>query len=103
MLVHRLRLELVISPRYTPERMVKVRRPYEESLRATLDQIAQAEALLIANQAAFVANMNRFEDEIRRTRQQDLERFQRIESILLGLLEVLPEALRERIGFPKKK
>jgi hypothetical protein len=83
--------------------MVKVRRPYEESLRATLDQIAQAEALLIANQAAFVANMNRFEDEIRRTRQQDLERFQRIESILLGLLEVLPEALRERIGFPKKK
>ena len=56
------------------------------------NQLEQAMTLLIANQARFVDSWSRIE-----------ERMNRIEHLLLRLLEVLPEALREKIGIKKQK
>jgi hypothetical protein len=75
--------------------MVKVRKGVEDALQSALVQLAQAEATLVANQAAFVAQLSQ-------TKHESDERFQRIESILLRLLEVIPDALREKIGLQKK-
>lgn len=81
----------------------------EDPLRAALAQLAQAEATLVANQAAFVAQQSVFSREVAEARKETealrrdmTERFQHIEAILLRLLEVLPDALREKIGIQKK-
>jgi len=86
-----------------------VRAPRTDGLRAALLQLAQAEATLVANQAAFVAQMSQTNREIaearketQELRRESTERFQHIESILLRLVEVLPEAVRERIGIQTK-
>lgn len=75
--------------------MAKVHKLAPDPLRTALAQLAQAEATLVANQAAFVAQMDRMSREVG-------ERFQHIESILLRLVEVLPEVVPERIGLQKK-
>jgi hypothetical protein len=82
--------------------MVKVRKPRTDGLRAALLQLAQAEATLVANQAAFVAQISQTSRETAELRRESAERIQHIESILLQLIEVLPEAVRERIGIQKK-
>ena len=73
----------------------RVRKPSPDALRTALAQLAQAEATLVANQAAFVAQLGQ-------TRRESEERFQHIETMLLRLLEVIPDALREKIGIGKK-
>ena len=89
--------------------MVKVRRTPSDGIRAAFEQLAVAQATLVANQAALVAQMSETSREIAEARKESAalrreatERFQHIESILLHLVEVLPEALRERIGIRKK-
>jgi hypothetical protein len=89
--------------------MVKVKKAPSDGLRAALAQLAQAEAVLVANQAAFVAQQGEFTREIalarkdtEALRRESAERFQHIESLLLRLLEVIPDALREKIGLQKK-
>jgi len=89
--------------------MVKVRKGPSDGLRAALVQLAQAEAVLVANQAAFVAQQSEFTREIAEARKdtealrrESTERFQHIETLLLRLLEVIPDALREKIGIQKK-
>jgi hypothetical protein len=75
--------------------MVKLRKAQADPLQAALVQLAQAEATLVANQAAFVAQLGQ-------TRRESEERFQHIETMLVRLLEVIPDALREKIGIQKK-
>jgi hypothetical protein len=82
--------------------MVKVRKAPEDALRAALTQLAQAEATLVANQATFVARISETTERYQHIESLTTERYQHIESLLLRLLEVLPDALRERIGIPKK-
>ena len=89
--------------------MVKVRKAPSSGLRTAFAQLAQAQATLVANQAALVAQMSETSREIAEAQKETLalrrestERFQHIESILLHLVEVLPEAVRERIGIQKK-
>ncbi|HTU89889.1 MAG TPA: hypothetical protein VMF69_07325 [Gemmataceae bacterium] len=72
-------------------------------------RLEEAMALLIQNQASFVAQMaetNRQIAEIQRqiaeTDRINAERFRRIEAILLEhtrILQALPEAVRDKIGF----
>jgi hypothetical protein len=82
--------------------MVKVRKAEADPLRAALVQLALAEATLVANQAAFVAQQGEVSREIAQVRKETQERFQHIEAMLLRLLEVIPDALREKIGIQKK-
>jgi len=72
-----------------------LRKAQADPLQAALVQLAQAEATLVANQAAFVAQLGQ-------TRRESEERFQHIETMLVRLLEVIPDALREKIGIQKK-
>ena len=70
-------------------------------------------ALLIRNQAAFVEQMARSDRELIELKRQSEktsarieQRFSRIEAILLqhtSILEQLPEAIRQKIGFKSAK
>lgn len=82
--------------------MVKVPKPRTDGLRAAFEQLTLAQATLVANQAALVAQVAESRKETAELRREATERFQHIESILLRLLEVLPDALREKIGIQKK-
>ena len=82
--------------------MVKMRKPRTDGIRAAFEQLALAQATLVANQAALVAQVADSRKESAELRREAAERFQHIESLLLSLVEVLPEALRERIGIRKK-
>ncbi len=66
------------------------------------DRLEEAMALLINNQAAFVAQL-RENDRLRaELKRESDERFARIEALLLEhnrILTALPDAIREKIGF----
>jgi hypothetical protein len=72
-------------------------------------RLEEALATLIQNQAAFVAQLHQRDREMAELQRVNSERFARIESILLEhsrilaehtrILERLPEAVREKIGF----
>jgi hypothetical protein len=66
------------------------------------DRLDEAMALLINNQAAFVAQL-RENDRLRaELKRESDERFARIESLLLEhnrILTALPDAIRDKIGF----
>lgn len=71
--------------------------------------LVQAEANLVANQSTFVANQAAFQANLTAQNAQNTERFARIEvelsdirAILLRhaeILQSLPEAIRQKIGF----
>jgi hypothetical protein len=78
--------------------------------------LEEALALLIQNQASFLARATEMDRRFAETDRQNAERFARIEKILLEhsqilanhsrilqehtrLLEALPEAIRDKIGF----
>lgn len=72
--------------------------------------LSQAMVLLIRNQAAFIAQLSETNREAAQVRKEMMdisrrtdERCARIESILLRLVEVLPEAVRDRIGIMPEK
>ncbi len=67
--------------------------------RSTDGDLGRAMALLINNQAAFVAQMREMDRQREELRKELVERVARIEAILLRLVEVLPEAVRDRIGI----
>ena len=64
--------------------------------------LVQARAVLVQNQAALVAQVRQKEAESREIQRENRERFARIEALLLEhnrMLEALPEAVRQKIGF----
>jgi hypothetical protein len=73
------------------------------------DRLEEAIAILIQNQAAFVAQMRETEKRMAETDREiadaeriNSERFARIEAILLDhsrILQALPDAIRDKIGF----
>ena len=84
--------------------------PRNGGLRASFERLADAQATLVGNQATLVAQMSETERQIAEARKETLdlrrestERFVRIETILLHLVDVLPEAVRERIGLKNDK
>jgi hypothetical protein len=72
-------------------------------------RLEEAMALLINNQAAFVAQLRETDKQMTEIEQENRERFvrieerfARIETLLLQhncMLEALPDALRKKIGF----
>jgi hypothetical protein len=66
------------------------------------DRLDEAMALLIQNQAAFVAQMRENDMRVAEIERESKERFARIEALLIEhnrILERLPDTLREKIGF----
>jgi hypothetical protein len=64
--------------------------------------LVQAHASLAQNQAAFLARISAIDARMAETNRINSERFARIEAILMDLVrmvEMLPEAVRDRIGF----
>jgi hypothetical protein len=62
----------------------------------------QTTAIFVQSQAAFVAQMGEMREREDRRWAETLERFARIEAILLEhsrILKALPDAVREKIGF----
>ncbi len=87
------------------ERLKQSQLEMEESSRA----LQRAQAHLVEIQAAFLQQQTIFQAEWAKGRREDAERFARIEKILLDhsrilaehtrILEALPEAVRQKIGF----
>ena len=79
------------------------------SLHEAFQHLAEAQARLVVahatlaeNQASFLRELREIERERRGFERTSEERFQRIEQILqlhTRLLEALPEAIREKMGF----
>lgn len=72
--------------------------------RASSTRLAEAVALLIQNQAAFLGRVSEMDRRLIELSTQMTDRFARIESILVQqgkVLEALPEAIRLKIGFGK--
>ena len=62
----------------------------------------QAHASLAQNQAAFLSRISEIDARMAETNRVNSERFARIETILIDLMsmmERLPEAVRDKIGF----
>jgi len=80
-----------------------------DRLEEAMSLLIQSQAALMQNQTAssqqqtaFLARLADQEKELTELRRQTDERFGRIETILLELMrmmEALPEAIREKIGF----
>jgi hypothetical protein len=68
-------------------------------LRDALVWLIESQARLVEAQAARDREMAARDKEVSELRKQSDERFARIEAILLRLVEVLPEAVRDRIGL----
>ena len=65
-------------------------------------RLEEAMATLLQNQAAFLARASAMDQRLSELERINAERFARIEAILLRheqLLQALPEAIREIIGF----
>ena len=77
----------------------------EEAMRT----LAETQAAMLQTQAAFVQNQAAFQAQLAQMERNNSERFARIEVILfdhsrtlaelIRILQALPEAVRERIGF----
>jgi len=70
-----------------------------DELREALSSLVRSEALLVESQAIRDREVSALRREMADFRRSTEERFSRIEAILLRLVEVLPEAVRERIGI----
>ena len=89
--------------------MARARNQTNGKLDEALATLVQSQATLVQNQAAFVAQMADFERESAEIKREsadlkrlNAERFARIEAILLEhsrILQALPDAIREKIGF----
>jgi len=65
-------------------------------------RLEEALATLIQNQAAFVTRMSEIDARVADMDRLNAERFARIEALLLEhnrILQALPDAIREKIGF----
>jgi len=81
--------------------------------RTNSDRLEEAMVLLIQNQATFLSRLSETDKELADLRREDDERFARVEeelgtikTILLRqeqILQGLPEAIREKIGFKSQK
>jgi hypothetical protein len=81
----------------------------QEALQQAQTALTQAQATLVLNQANFVAQMAEIDARMAETNRINAERFARIEALLLEntrilqdhnrILQALPDAIREKIGF----
>jgi hypothetical protein len=65
-------------------------------------RLEEAIAILIQNQASFLARIAEMDRRFTETEQLNSVRFARIEALLLEhtrILQALPDAIREKIGF----
>lgn len=65
-------------------------------------RLEEALATLIQNQASFLARMSEIDARVAEMDRINSERFARIEALLIEhnrILEALPDAIREKIGF----
>jgi hypothetical protein len=65
-------------------------------------RLEEAIAILLQNQASFLARMSDIDARVSETDRINSERFARIEALLLEhnrILEALPDAIRDKIGF----
>jgi hypothetical protein len=72
------------------------------SLAQAQASLVQANASLAQNQAAFLARISEIDARMAETNRINSDRFARIEAILMDLvrmMERLPEAVRDKIGF----
>jgi len=73
-------------------------------LEAALTTLIQNQAMLNQNQIMFNQQLAQTNAEIRDLRKEGEERFARIEQLLINhelMLQELPEAIRQKIGFQK--
>jgi hypothetical protein len=71
-------------------------------LEEAMSTLLQNQAALVQNQAAFLARASATDQRLSELERINAERFSRIEALLLRheqLLQALPEAIREKIGF----
>jgi hypothetical protein len=69
---------------------------------ATNGRLEEALATLIQNQASFLARMSEIDSRVAEMDRINLERFARIEALLIEhnrILQALPDAIRDKIGF----
>jgi hypothetical protein len=65
-------------------------------------RLEEALAILIQNQASFLARMSDIDARVAEMDRINAERFARIEALLLEhnrILQALPDAIRDKIGF----
>jgi hypothetical protein len=65
-------------------------------------RLEEAIAILLQNQASFLARMSDIDARVSETDRINSERFARIEALLLEhnrILQALPDAIRDKIGF----
>ena len=77
-----------------------------DRLEEAMAQLVQAQATLVQNQAQFVQNQTALLQRLTNLEEENKQRFARIEAILLRheqILQGLPEAIRDKIGFKPTK
>jgi hypothetical protein len=82
--------------------MVRGKGTTDGRLEDALTSLIQAHASLAQNQAAFLTRISEIDARMAETDRVNSERFARIEAILMnlmGMIERLPEAVRDKIGF----
>jgi hypothetical protein len=70
------------------------------------DRLEEAMTLLIQNQATFLTRLSETDKELALLRKQTDERFARIENVLSQLIQLvqgLPDAVKDKIGFRPKQ
>ncbi len=71
-------------------------------LEEAMATLLQNQASLLQNQASFLARMSEIDQRMSEMDRINTERFARIEAILIEhsqILQALPDAIREKIGF----
>ena len=84
------------------ELMVRRKDTGNGRLEDALASLLQAHASLAQNQAAFLSRISEIDARMAETNRLNSERFSHIEAILMDLMrmmEGLPEAVRDKIGF----
>ena len=82
--------------------MVRRKAAADGRLEEALTSMLQAHASLAQNQAAFLSRISEIDARVAETDRVNSQRFDRIEAILMDLMrmmESLPEAVRDKIGF----
>jgi hypothetical protein len=82
--------------------MAKAKPTRNGRLEEAMATLLQNQASLVQNQAAFVGRMSEIDERLSKLERIMSERFARIEAILIEhsrILQTLPDAIREKIGF----
>src|SRR5262249_14144469 len=90
------------GPIFLRRAMARAKEHTNVKLDETMSNLAQAQALLVPTQAQFLSQLAEHQRAHDALRRENAERFARIETVLIELtrmMDRLPEAVREKIGF----